>query len=690
MAPFSPAPSFSPAPRPAELPLGTVFWDMENCTLNVSVKGYEAVRRIKDLAKARHISLTNIVAISNLDRLPAGTKLELEESGVVMQNVSSGKPSASDIAILGELLKLCYHYKPPHAIILISGDRDFSKVLNFLDWAHYRVILIHPPAVSPILLHAVGEHLLWGDLLAGKFSKEFSSSPFLAQTPARLTTPLPDPPSTPSPTIRGFTDKGLHKLETDDDLISEGNSQDVTEPAPKADRPLPPERFLLLLRELRKLCTSTKSPFIRTSLLQNAVQRCGMDMKECLAAASSLQLIRHDPRADSVCLTEMGGLFLGKYKGRRIAEIAGCVVPVLETVDPAFWPLMRRVVDNYLLTNGKEVPLKKLASQMELDASSLGYSSAYDYIEAARVAGLIEVDANLPILNRNTSSTPWSESAVVGLTEDHEALMRDRGVPEKWQELVKVLVLCQTTAQNVPVGSIERMLKNQFASWKHGYSSVQAMLDDAEAIGILSVDETQGTVSLELGDPAVAAGFGIALEELKKQALLQAKAPSGKAASRAARKARKKLQQAGLTLPTSAPSPQPAESVSAIASDGKETIKSGTIESVPIEASSVASLVNGENATETNAMEPKAAEPGPIVGAGTGIATEPAAEAGTRDIEQLEPPPLMPPLEPAVDLLTAAFEGSNQPVAAKEGSASNGEVREERSWLGSVGHFLFG
>ncbi|KAJ3363771.1 hypothetical protein HDU91_002859, partial [Kappamyces sp. JEL0680] len=90
----------------------------------------------------------------------------LEQSGVNLHHIGSGKESAADIGILGEIMKLIFFTKPPHAIYLISGDRDFSKILHFLDSLHYDLTLIHNPQVSQTLVHSVNKSVLWKDLFS--------------------------------------------------------------------------------------------------------------------------------------------------------------------------------------------------------------------------------------------------------------------------------------------------------------------------------------------------------------------------------------------------------------------------------------------------------------------------------------------------------------------------------------------
>lgn len=56
--------------------------------------------------------------------------------------LQSSKKSAADIALMGEIARLIYHRKPPHTIILVSGDGDFKQILSLLQSLHYKVYII--------------------------------------------------------------------------------------------------------------------------------------------------------------------------------------------------------------------------------------------------------------------------------------------------------------------------------------------------------------------------------------------------------------------------------------------------------------------------------------------------------------------------------------------------------------------
>jgi hypothetical protein len=105
-------------------------------------KGYEVVRALRGFALQKG-TLNKIVAIGNTKTLPKEMRDELQDSGVSMHDVSSTRANASDIALLVEILKLVLDDHPPHCIILISGDIDFSKVLHVLVGRKYTVRYHH-------------------------------------------------------------------------------------------------------------------------------------------------------------------------------------------------------------------------------------------------------------------------------------------------------------------------------------------------------------------------------------------------------------------------------------------------------------------------------------------------------------------------------------------------------------------
>jgi hypothetical protein len=47
------------------------------------------------------------------------------------------------MSILTAMAKTMHFHKPPYGIVLISGDRDFTSVMNFMDRVGYSVIIVN-------------------------------------------------------------------------------------------------------------------------------------------------------------------------------------------------------------------------------------------------------------------------------------------------------------------------------------------------------------------------------------------------------------------------------------------------------------------------------------------------------------------------------------------------------------------
>nr|KAJ3418302.1 hypothetical protein HK105_000074 [Polyrhizophydium stewartii] len=144
--------------------MATVYWDLENAGVPSGVRGFELVRCIKEALKLALVR--NIVAVCNVSRFEAGLRTELQSAGVTLIDCASTKPSASDMAIVTELLKFTFDTRPPATIVLISSDTDFSKVLCFLTSVGYETVLVHGRQVSPALLHSVGRTVAWDAIVS--------------------------------------------------------------------------------------------------------------------------------------------------------------------------------------------------------------------------------------------------------------------------------------------------------------------------------------------------------------------------------------------------------------------------------------------------------------------------------------------------------------------------------------------
>lgn len=148
----------------------TIYWDIENCSVPNNMRAYEVVVAIRNYGSSIGV-VRNISCFANLMNLSTNFRNDLQLSGVLLVDVPSGKPQASDMAFLVEFLKLACDCPPPHHIILISGDRDFSTVLHVLSMRGYQVTLIHSSNALPVLKSAANVAIEWR-----KFLSDFSSS----------------------------------------------------------------------------------------------------------------------------------------------------------------------------------------------------------------------------------------------------------------------------------------------------------------------------------------------------------------------------------------------------------------------------------------------------------------------------------------------------------------------------------
>jgi len=134
------------------------------------LRAYEVVVAIRNYGASIGV-VRNISCFANLMNLNINFRNDLQLSGVLLVDVPSGKPQASDMAFLVEFLKLACDCPPPHHIILISGDRDFSTVLHVLSMRGYQVTLIHSSNALPVLKSAANVAIEWR-----KFLSDCSSS----------------------------------------------------------------------------------------------------------------------------------------------------------------------------------------------------------------------------------------------------------------------------------------------------------------------------------------------------------------------------------------------------------------------------------------------------------------------------------------------------------------------------------
>jgi len=157
----------------------TVFWDIENCAVPSDIRGFQVVTAMRKFVGKRQGILKNINAFGNLNQIRQELRAELQQSGVLLHDVPPGKPSAADMALMVEFLKLVADHRPPHHVVLVSGDRDFSNVLNVLVFRGYEVTLIHLSNASEILIRAATVAIEWRSFLSGEAQLTSPTTPHI-------------------------------------------------------------------------------------------------------------------------------------------------------------------------------------------------------------------------------------------------------------------------------------------------------------------------------------------------------------------------------------------------------------------------------------------------------------------------------------------------------------------------------
>ncbi|KAJ3124376.1 hypothetical protein HK100_011255 [Physocladia obscura] len=359
----------------------SVYWDIENCACPASIRGILIVRRIKDFLKSKNLVLLEIRAIGDISKINAVSQTELQESGVVLQNVSSGKPNAADISILGEIMKLIYYRRPPHTIVLISGDRDFSVVLNFLETVGYRVILIHSKQISDVLRMSVRETIQWTEMLQGS---PLFPSPFVPSLHSNNTRILD---TAISPVAAAMYQKTTH---TRSPPVILSQTQKTEFLYPKS-----PERVLMLLREIKHCCHKNANKKVRFSDIPKFVApACGF--------ANSRQFIEWAARYkyitildnDSVDIEPLGYKIIDKFHGKEVKRIL-CRAPVMEKISDQFRLIIECLFE--IVSDGTDVNVTDLINLLELNfkrIKSFNFLNSKDYFNAALQRGIISINSS--------------------------------------------------------------------------------------------------------------------------------------------------------------------------------------------------------------------------------------------------------------------------------------------------------
>lgn len=135
------------------------FWDAQNCPVPSKGSPYDCVNRIRGaVLKGEKTAEVSFNAYCDVSKLSQETRQELARARVIIRDVPSQKPAASDI-----------HHTMTHRtgiIVLISGDIDFAETVH--DLVHtggYKVIVIHNKQARPELCRNASKALRFEDVV---------------------------------------------------------------------------------------------------------------------------------------------------------------------------------------------------------------------------------------------------------------------------------------------------------------------------------------------------------------------------------------------------------------------------------------------------------------------------------------------------------------------------------------------
>ncbi|KAK3251122.1 hypothetical protein CYMTET_39532 [Cymbomonas tetramitiformis] len=143
----------SPIPSPA--PAVAVFWDIENCQVPQAADPARVASNIMELLLQweQPGPITHFAAYGDFQLANKELRLALQGTGITLVDVPSGRKDAADKALLVDLFTLALKTPAPAAVLIITGDRDFSLALTRLRQLGYTVGLCAPfLGVCPHLL----------------------------------------------------------------------------------------------------------------------------------------------------------------------------------------------------------------------------------------------------------------------------------------------------------------------------------------------------------------------------------------------------------------------------------------------------------------------------------------------------------------------------------------------------------
>lgn len=166
------------SPEKASVPVG-IFWDLENCPLSQETENIcDNVRKGLSAYMGINIDVKKFCAYADFTYCPSKMKERLESYGIATEQVSHHhKKEAADKAIISDLGLFGMDNPPPAAIVLISGDADFTQSLHKLGQRGYSIGLGIPSAkyLSSELTSVADYVWHWPSLATGKGSAAVKS-----------------------------------------------------------------------------------------------------------------------------------------------------------------------------------------------------------------------------------------------------------------------------------------------------------------------------------------------------------------------------------------------------------------------------------------------------------------------------------------------------------------------------------
>ncbi|CAF3477264.1 unnamed protein product [Rotaria socialis] len=140
-----------------------IFWDIENVAIPAGHNGFKiALNLQKTLITDRYRARGIFMVYCNTMTISEEHQKGLANAGVKIQHVPSSKTGAVDQHILMALQEFGVQHKESCTMVLISGDCDFTVLLNKLrfDYKHY-VIVVHNRQAKSELLQTANEAHPW-------------------------------------------------------------------------------------------------------------------------------------------------------------------------------------------------------------------------------------------------------------------------------------------------------------------------------------------------------------------------------------------------------------------------------------------------------------------------------------------------------------------------------------------------